>query len=116
MACDVTQSSPWSGLVGGALIGSASALLLFLTGRNAGISGIAAGMTTSNAREACWRVLFVSGLMLGALLYPALTGMSLRVDIQAGLPIMAVGGFLVGFGTRMGCGWLSPEWSIRPRC
>ncbi len=104
MQYTVTQFTPWSGLIGGALIGLASFLLLLLTGRIAGISGIAAGVMTSNAREASWRLLFVSGLILAAFLYPTLSGTPLRVDVQASLPVMGIGGFLVGLGTRLGSG------------
>lgn len=104
MEYTVTEFTPWSGIIGGALIGLASVLLLFLTGRIAGISGIAAGVMSCNAREAGWRLLFISGLILAALLYAALSGTPLRVNIQASLPVMGIGGFLVGFGTCLGSG------------
>ena len=36
--------TPWSSLLGGIMIGLASALLVFTNGRSAGISGIVAGV------------------------------------------------------------------------
>jgi uncharacterized membrane protein YedE/YeeE len=100
----LTPFTPWSGLAGGALIGLASAVLLLVNGRVAGISGIAAGVMTVNAREAGWRLLFITGLLLGALVYPVVLDRTIPVDVQATLPVMAAGGFLVGFGTRMASG------------
>lgn len=104
MEYTVTEFTPWSGLFGGMLIGLSSALLLLLTGRIAGISGIAAGVMTTEPAEAGWRLLFIAGLISGALAYSWLSGRGIPVDIQMGLPVMALGGFLVGFGTRMGAG------------
>ena len=43
--------TPFSGLIGGALIGLASALLMLLTGRIAGISGIFGGLLPLNATD-----------------------------------------------------------------
>ena len=99
-----TQFTPWTGIVGGAMIGLASGLLLLLIGRIAGISGIAAGLLNTNLKEIGWRGAFILGLLLAASLYPLFSGYPLPVDIQMSLPVMAVGGFLVGFGTRMASG------------
>ncbi|GAB3017823.1 YeeE/YedE family protein [Bowmanella dokdonensis] len=100
----MTEFTPWSGLVGGALIGLSSGLLLLLIGRIAGISGIASGLMSTNVREMGWRAAFIAGLLLAALLFPWFSGQPLPVDIQADLPTMAIGGLLVGFGTRMASG------------
>jgi hypothetical protein len=54
--------TPVSGLVGGALIGLASALLMLLTGRIAGISGIFGGLLPFNTTERDWRLAFLAGL------------------------------------------------------
>jgi len=104
MEYTVTQFTPWSGLAGGALIGLAAGLMLLLTGRVSGISGIAAGLMTRNVREAGWRGLFIVGMIASALLFPLLSQQPLPVDLQVGMPLMLIGGFLVGFGTRMGSG------------
>lgn len=104
MSYTITEFTPWSGLLGGALIGLASVLMLFLTGRIAGISGIVAGTMTPAIRENGWRLLFIAGLVLGAPLYSVLSGATISVEPQFGPPLMILGGFLVGFGTRLGCG------------
>lgn len=99
--------TPLSGLAGGIMIGAAAALLLVLNGRVAGISGIAGGILTGAWQERRWRIAFVTGLVLGPLAVAAVTGAMPAVDIQAGWPLLAVAGVLVGFGTRLGSGCTS---------
>ena len=94
-------------LVGGILIGLASTLLLWSNGRIAGISGISGGLFGSPRGERLWRLLFISGLMLGALLWVALSGHALRIQPQAGAGLTLLGGVLVGYGTRLGNGCTS---------
>jgi len=60
--------TPISGLLGGAMIGLASALLMLLTGRIAGISGIFGGVLSVNATERDWRLAFLAGLIAAPLL------------------------------------------------
>jgi uncharacterized membrane protein YedE/YeeE len=61
-------------------------------------------LLTRDHAEVGWRALFVVGLVTGALLHRLASGDPLPVHLQVGLPAMAAGGFLVGFGTRMGSG------------
>lgn len=99
--------TPLSGLIGGALIGLASALLMLLAGRIAGISGIFAGLMTPRAGDRGWRLAFIAGL-IAAPLIAALGGVSLPAPaMPASLTLVAVAGLLVGFGTRMGGGCTS---------
>ena len=97
--------TPVSGLVGGLLIGLAVALLLWLNGRLAGISGVVGGLLPGGTRDGWWRAAFVAGLVLGALAYVRVAGAP--VDVTASLPVLVVGGLLVGFGTRLGSGCTS---------
>ena len=60
-------TSAMKGLVGGALIGGAAAMLLLLCGRIAGISGIYAGVLLPRRGDLAWRLSFVAGLLLGGL-------------------------------------------------
>jgi uncharacterized protein len=99
--------TPLSGLIGGLLIGSASALLLLLNGRISGISGIVGGLLAPKAADAGWRVVFVAGLLLGAFVYMLATGGAIPVRIEASLPVLVAAGLLVGFGTRLGSGCTS---------
>ena len=99
--------TPVSGLIGGLLIGLATALLLALNGRIAGISGIVGGLLARKGSEVGWRAVFIAGLLLGAFIYMLATGGAIPVRIQASLPILVVAGLLVGFGTRLGSGCTS---------
>ncbi len=92
---------------GGALIGTASVVLLWLNGRIAGVSGIINGAFSKQWGEAGWRIAFVVGLVAGGLLYQWATGMPLieRSDFPTWMTVVA--GLLVGYGTRLGSGCTS---------
>ncbi len=91
-------------LFGGVLIGLSATLLLALNGRIAGISGIVNGAIQGNE---VWRWLFLAGMLLGGVLYEygLATQPTPRPELAPG--IMILGGFLVGFGTRLGNGCTS---------
>ena len=99
--------TPGSALIGGGLIGLGAAMLLWLNGRVAGISGIFNGVINPQSGDTAWRALFLLGLIAGASLYAALNpaGYTPRAGFPIGL--LLLGGFLVGFGTRMGSGCTS---------
>jgi uncharacterized membrane protein YedE/YeeE len=99
--------TPVSGLIGGLLIGLAVALMLLLSGRIVGISGIVGGLVNPKAGDTGWRAAFVLGLPLGALAYILVAGGSTPVDVLASPPAILIGGLLVGFGTSMGSGCTS---------
>jgi uncharacterized protein len=103
----VEDFTPVSGLIGGLLIGLATALMMLLNGRIAGISGIVGGLLARNGSEVGWRAVLVVGLLLSAFIYMLVTGGALPVWVEASLPIMVVAGLLVGFGTRLGSGCTS---------
>ncbi|MEJ7872881.1 MAG: YeeE/YedE family protein [Rubrobacteraceae bacterium] len=103
----VENFTPVSGLIGGLLIGLATALMMLFNGRIAGISGIVGGLLARNGSEVGWRAVFVVGLLLGAFVYMLATGGALPVRVEASLPVMVVAGLLVGFGTRLGSGCTS---------
>src|SRR5262249_37437580 len=52
-----------SALFGGGLIGLASALLMLLNGRIAGVSGILGGALAMSAADKIWRLAFIAGLI-----------------------------------------------------
>jgi uncharacterized membrane protein YedE/YeeE len=103
----VENFTPISGLIGGLLIGLATALMMLFNGQIAGISGIVGSMLARKASEVGWRAVFVAGLLLGAFLYMLATGGAMSVRVQSSLPVMVVAGLLVGFGTRLGAGCTS---------
>lgn len=59
----MTNFTAGAALLGGALIGLASALLMLLTGRIAGISGILGGSLNPGASDRAWRLAFIIGLI-----------------------------------------------------
>jgi len=99
--------TPFSALAGGALIGIAVTLLLLFNGRMAGVSGIMNGVFNSPREERNWRLAFLSGLVLGAVLFRFLLPEFMSPRHGYPLSLLAAGGFLVGFGTRMGSGCTS---------
>ena len=98
--------TPLSGLTGGALIGLASALLMWLTGRLAGVSGILGGSLTAN-KDRAWRLAFIAGLIAAALIGPLLGTPGVARLSSSNLALYAAAGLLVGFGSRMGNGCTS---------
>lgn len=99
--------TPLSALAGGLLIGGAAVLLLWLNGRIAGISGIFNGALAAHAGDTAWRGAFIAGLLLGGAAWWHLTP---QVFVpRSGFPLawLLAGGFLVGFGTRLGSGCTS---------
>jgi uncharacterized membrane protein YedE/YeeE len=96
----MTDFTPVSGLIGGAMIGGAAGLLLMVNGRVAGISGIAGGVFSNIGEERQWRLAFLIGLVLGPLAIAALTGNMPAISVTGSWPLLAIGGLLVGFGTQ----------------
>jgi uncharacterized protein len=92
-------------LTGGALIGLASVIMLALLGRIAGVSGIMGGLITGS-NDRVWRVTFLIGLVLGAVLWRTVSG-PLPVQMQAQGLQLILAGLLVGYGTRLGSGCTS---------
>ena len=106
MSIDWTHFTPWASLFGGALIGVAAAILVLLSGRIAGISGILGGLIAMRRGDIAWRLAFVAGL-LAAPTAMVLMGRELAPRIDAGLGMLLVAGLLVGLGTRYGAGCTS---------
>ena len=106
MTIDWTHFTPWSSLVGGLLIGLATALLLLLSGRIAGISGIVGGLLRPDKGDVAWRVAFVLGLFTAPLVFVMAAPLP-QVRIDAGTATLIVAGLLVGVGTRYGSGCTS---------
>ena len=103
----MTLFDPIGALLGGGLIGLASVLLMMLTGRIAGISGILGECLTPSASDRLWRFAFIVGLVL-APVASGLLGYSLPTPLMpASWVMIAIAGLLVGFGTRLGGGCTS---------
>lgn len=106
MTIDWQHFTPYSALVGGAIIGGAVALLLLFNGRIAGISGITGGVLSAAGQERGWRAAFIGGLLLSPWLYAAAAALP-SGEIVVGNGGLAAAGLLVGLGTRLGSGCTS---------
>lgn len=104
-----TSFTPWASLFGGALIGLSAVMLMALTGRIAGISGIVSRLLPVGgaAQTVAPGLAFVAGLLLAPLLYRLATGAMPEQTIPGGLPVLAIAGLLVGFGSVLGNGCTS---------
>ena len=103
----MTNFTPLSGAIGGALIGLSAVLLMLLTGRIAGISGILAGCLGFEAGDKGWRAAFVAGLILAPLIAGAAGFAVPAPQMPANWLVIAAAGLLVGVGTRLGGGCTS---------
>jgi len=103
----VENFTPVSALTGGALIGFSATLLLLFNGRMAGVSGIMNGVFNASRSEMSWRLAFLAGLVIGAFLFKLIAPDFFTARQNYPLGLLAAGGFLVGFGTRMSNGCTS---------
>ena len=105
----MTSFAPVAGLIGGILIGLSAVLLMLTIGRTAGISGIVvSALTAGGAMDRSWRLAFILGLPLGALLVTVLGWKEWSsVTFPATMPMTVVAGLMVGAGTTLGSGCTS---------
>ena len=103
-----TAFTPIASLAGGALIGLAAVSLMALTGRIAGVSGIAARLLPPYTdHEFAGRLAFVAGLIAAPVVVRVVTGTLPAQTIQANTAILILAGLLVGFGSVWGNGCTS---------
>lgn len=121
LTIDSSAFTPYSALLGGALIGLASALLILGIGRIAGISGIASHATNKSTlsnlsklsklnhswmKNMPWQLTFILGMIMSAWLVLLFMPFP-RINISNNLVVISIAGLLVGFGTRLGSGCTS---------
>lgn len=99
--------TPVLSTLGGLLIGLAAIVLLLANGRIAGISGITAGVLRPKKDNTLWRILFIAGMLIGAMLIRWFHPDALAIRIDVSNAALLLGGFLVGIGTRIGNGCTS---------
>jgi uncharacterized membrane protein YedE/YeeE len=93
-------------LLGGLLIGTASALFILANGRIAGISGILGGLLRPASGDVMWRLAFLLGLIVAPAVLAAFVAPVIPT-IDAGPTTLIIAGLLVGIGTRYGGGCTS---------
>ena len=102
----MTEFTPIPSLLGGLLIGLSAAVVFVFFGRILGISGIVARTLNLDFGSGLWRPFFLIGLVVSpgvlSMIAPSPHGFE-----PMGLIPMMIGGFLVGYGTRVGSGCTS---------
>jgi uncharacterized membrane protein YedE/YeeE len=106
MTIDTLHFTPWAALIGGVLIGSASALLMLINGRIAGVSGILGGLLRPVRGSILWRIAFVLGLLISPAVFSLFAPLP-SVQLDSSYPVLIVAGLLVGMGARYGSGCTS---------
>ncbi|MFV0547857.1 MAG: YeeE/YedE family protein [Limnobaculum xujianqingii] len=101
-----TAFTPLTALAGGALIGTAAALLIVFNGRIAGISGILANVIKASREGFGWRSAFLLGMVISSLVYTLFQPLP-DIQIVSEWPALVIAGLLVGIGTRYASGCTS---------
>jgi uncharacterized protein len=103
-----TAFTPWQSLGGGVLIGLASVLLMLALGRIMGATGILAGIfAPASAADFGWRVALLLGMVTGPMVYLLATGGMPEITVPVSMPMLLIGGFIVGIGVTYGSGCTS---------
>ena len=103
---DVINFTPYSSLIGGLIIGVAVVLFFITTGRLAGISGIVSSTLEKNENKFS-NLLFIIGLVLGPLVFIFFSKNDVVFKMTSSIPLIIIGGLLVGAGTKIGRGCTS---------
>ena len=103
---DLINFTPYSSLIGGLIIGFAIVLFFITTGRLAGISGIVSSTLEKNENKFS-NLLFIIGLVLGPLVFIFFSKNDVVFKMTSSIPLIIVGGLLVGLGTKIGRGCTS---------
>ena len=109
MNIDWNHFTPWASLIGGLLLGVASAAFILINGRILGISGILGGLLPPKVGDISWRVAFLLGMLAAPTVFMALVpaGFASEPRIDAGFWTVIAAGLLVGIGTRYASGCTS---------
>ena len=101
----IVNFTPLSAFTGGLLIGFAVFLFFIFNGRIAGVSSIASETILKNQNRYD-NLLFLIGLVIGPILF-SFSGNEIESVLTSSLPLLILGGLLVGVGTKIGNGCTS---------
>ena len=109
MNIDWAHFTPYGSLIGGLLLGIASAIFILLNGRILGISGILGGLLPPKVGDTTWRLAFLLGLFAAPTVFHALVPAQFITAprIEAAELTVIAAGLLVGIGTRYASGCTS---------
>ena len=103
-----TAFTPWASLAGGVLIGLAAVLLMLVAGRVMGATGIVAGLIRPvSSGDFAWRAALLLGMVSGPLAVAVVSGGMPAVQVPVSLPMLGIGGLIVGLGASWGSGCTS---------
>lgn len=103
----LTEFTPISASIGGALIGIASAILLVVFGKVAGISGAVQSLLNPLQKGGGWKLVFVAGLLIAGVIVQFVQPDLLVGELDLPLWLIVVAGLLVGVGTSLANGCTS---------
>ena len=106
ISVDTINFTPFSSLFGGIFIGVAVCIFFISTGRLAGVSGIV-NNTLTKSHNLFVNSLFLLGLILGPLLFMFFSQNSIPFQVTSSIPLIIIGGLLVGIGTKISSGCTS---------
>ena len=101
----IVNFTPLSAFTGGLLIGFAVFLFFIFNGRIAGVNSIASE-TILKDQNRYDNLLFLIGLVIGPILF-SFSGNEIESVLTSSLPLLILGGLLVGVGTKIGNGCTS---------
>ena len=88
----ITDFTPYSGAIGGALIGLAAVILMATAGRIMGATGIFRGLLTLRFDDAFqWRMIFIVGLLLGTAWTGLITGAAHNISFVSNNYFIVIG-------------------------
>ena len=103
---DTVNFTPFSAFVGGIFIGVAVIFYFISTGRLAGVSGIVNNFLTKPQNRSS-NFLFLVGLVIGPIFYSLISKNDISFSMTPSIPLIVLGGILVGYGTKIGSGCTS---------
>ena len=100
MAIDWAHFTPWASLLGGVVLGLASAIFILVNGRILGISGIVGGLFPPKLGDTFWRIAFLLGFAVAPMVFHAVVPAQYITEprIDATDMMVAIAGLLVGIG------------------
>ena len=101
----IINFTPISAFTGGLLIGFAAFIFFVFNGRMSGVSSIASE-TILKDQNRYDNLLFLIGLVIGPILF-SFSGNEIESVLTSSLPLLILGGLLVGVGTKIGNGCTS---------
>ena len=107
MQIDWLSFTPIPSLLGGILLGIATALYVLLHGRILGISGIVAGLLPPKEGDRDWRIALILGLLSAPIWAALILGLRPIVEIDTNWVAILLAGVLVGFGAQYSSGCTS---------